>query len=84
MTCGLLQNDPADGEVAEVAYSGVALGICESTAIVFGNAIGANTTGEMQIASADEDKAIGQALETSSAVGDIIKVLVNITWYGTT
>jgi len=81
---GLLQNDPADGQAADVAYSGIALGITESTAIVFGNAVCSNTTGELQIVSADEVKCIGHALETSSAAGDIIKVLVNLSWYGTT
>lgn len=84
MTCGLLQNDPADGENAEVAYSGIAMGLCESTAIVFGNVVSSNTTGELQICPNDEAKVIGHALQTSSAVGDIIKVLVSLSWYGTT
>ena len=84
MFAGVLQNDPADGEAADVAYLGIAKGICESTAIVFGNVIGHNTTGELQIVSDDEHIAIGHALETSSAVGDIIKILVNPGWYGTT
>lgn len=84
MIAGLLQNDPADGETAEVAYSGIAMGICESTAIVFGNVVASNATGELQIVPNDEAKILGHALETSSAVGDIIKVLVNPGWYGTT
>ena len=84
MICGLLQNDPADGEAADVAYSGIALGITESTAIVFGNPVSSNTTGECQITPNDEAKVLGQALETSSAVGDIIKIMVSLSWYGTT
>ena len=84
MFAGVLQNDPADGEAADVAYIGIAKGLCESTAITYGNAIGHNTTGEMQIIDADESVVIGHALETSSAVGDIIKILVNPGWYGTT
>jgi hypothetical protein len=84
MVAGLLQNDPADGEAAEVAYSGIALGITESTAIVFGNVVSSNATGELQIVANDEAKVLGHALETSSAVGDIIKVLVSLSWYGTT
>ena len=84
MIAGLLQNDPADGEAAEVAYSGIAMGITESTAIVFGNVVASNATGELQIVPNDEAKVLGHALETSSAVGDIIKVLVNPGWYGTT
>ena len=82
--CGLLQNDPADGEAADVAYSGIAKGITESTAVTFGSAVVSNTTGELQIVAADENKAIGHALETSSAVGDVINVLVSLSWYGTT
>jgi len=84
MNCGLLQNDPADGERADVAYSGIAFGICESTAIVFGNPVSTNTTGELQIVDGDEAKCIGHALKTSSAAGDIIPVLVALSWYGTT
>jgi hypothetical protein len=84
MIAGLLQNDPADGEAAEVAYSGIAMGITESTAIVFGNVVASNATGELQIVPNDEAKILGHALETSSAVGDIIKVLVAPGWYGTT
>ena len=84
MNCGLMQNDPADGESADVAYSGIAYGICESTAITFGNPVSSNTTGELQITPNDEAIVIGHALETSSAVGDVIKVLVNLSWYGTT
>jgi len=84
MNCGLLQNDPTDGEHADVAYSGIALGLTESTAITFGNVVCSNTTGELQIIANDEAKVIGHALETSSAVGDVIKVLVALSWYGTT
>ena len=84
MIAGLLQNDPADGEAADVAYSGIALGICESTAITFGNVVASNATAELQIVPNDEARSIGNALETSSAVGDIIKVMVSLGWYGTT
>ena len=84
MIAGLLQNDPADGEAADVAYSGIAKGITESTAIVFGNVVASNATAELQIVPNDEAKALGHALETSSAVGDVIKVLVSLSWYGTT
>ena len=84
MIAGLLQNDPADGEAADVAYSGIALGICESTAITFGNVVVSNATAELQIVPNDEARSIGNALETSSAVGDIITVMVSLGWYGTT
>lgn len=83
MTCGLLQNDPTDGEAADVAYSGIAKGLCESTAIVFGDPVTTNATGELQIVTAAKDKCIGHALETSSAVGDVIKVLVSLSYYNT-
>jgi len=80
---GLLQNDPADGEAADVAVLGVAKGICESTAIAYGEAVTTNSTGELQKTTSDNDHIIGIALEASSAVGDIIRVLVNPSWLGT-
>ena len=81
---GLLQNDPADGEAAIVAVSGVAKGICESTAIAYGDKVTTNATGELQKTTTDEDMIVGIALEASSAVGDIISVLVQPSWFGTT
>ena len=81
---GLLQNDPADGEAADVAVSGIAKGICESTAIAYGDKVTTNSTGELQKTTTDEDMIVGIALEASSAVGDIIRVLVNPSWFGTT
>ncbi len=81
---GLLQNDPADGEAADVAVMGIAKGICESTAITYGGKVTTNSTGELQLTTTDEDMIVGIALEASSAVGDIIRVLVNPSWFGTT
>lgn len=85
MIAGILQNDPTDGQPADVAYEGVAYGITESTAIAFGSAVCSNATGEIQLAGAnDECKCLGQALEAGAAVGDVIKILVNLSWHGTT
>lgn len=81
---GLLQNDPADGEAADVAVLGIAKGICESTAITYGAPVTTNSTGELQLSVTDEDKILGQALEASSAVGDIISILLCPSWFGTT
>lgn len=80
---GLLQNDPSTGEVADVAFLGVAKGITEDTAVTFGSALEANTSGELHDASNDEAKIIGHALETSITTGNIISVLVNPSWFGT-
>ena len=85
MAAGILQNDPTDGQAADVAYRGVALGICESTAIAFGSPVCSNSTGELQVCGAvDEVKCLGRALAAGAAVGDIIPVLVSLSWYGTT
>ena len=85
MVAGILQNDPTDGQAADVAYRGVAKGICESTAIPYGSPVCSNSTGEIQLAGAqDEVKVVGRALVAGAAVGDIIPILVSLAWHGTT
>ena len=81
--CGLLQNEPEAGEAAEVAFSGIAKGICESTAVTYGGAVTSNSTGELQLTKTDNDQVIGRALAAGAAAGDIIPVLVNLGWRGT-
>ena len=73
---GLVQNDPAAGEAADVAALGVALGYA-STAITRGTALATNTTGQLETTSTDNYQVIGIALEAATAAGDIIRVLLN-------
>lgn len=81
---GILQNEPEAGEPAEVACLGIAKGITESTACTYGLPVSSNSTGELQKTQTDEDRVLGIALQTSSAAGDIIDVLISPSWFGTT
>lgn len=74
---GILQNDPdAEGEEAAVAVIGI------SKAVVDGNSVNiaaldplkVNASGHLVKAATDEDIFIAQALEASTADGDIIRV----------
>ena len=73
---GLLQNNPKSGEAAEVAYSGIAKAIAGTSTITVGAILGVNTTSRVVGTTTDNVQAIGKALAASSAIGDIIPVLL--------
>jgi len=73
---GVIQNDPADTEHASVAAIGVAKVLSGTSNITFGSLVGFNTTGQAVVRSGDNSMIIGQALEASSASGDIVTVLL--------
>lgn len=77
---GIVQNDPADGEPAEMVVSGPAIAIAGTSTITLGETLGFDTTGRvMDIAinsTTDQRPTIGYALEASGAVGDLIRVMV--------
>jgi len=75
MVVGVIQNDPADGQEAEVACLGVAKAAAE-TGITYGDYVTTSSTGRVKTTTTDGDSLVGIALEASSAAGDIIKVLV--------
>lgn len=70
---GILQNDPAAGEAAEVAALGIAKAVAGTSTVTKGAALSANSTG---VIGAVAGKVIGIALEAPTAKGDIIQVLV--------
>lgn len=72
---GVVQNDPAAGEPADVAF----LGICKAqaeTSVSFGSYLTCSSTGRVKATTSSGDHIIGKALEASSTGGDIIRVLL--------
>ena len=79
MHIGIVQNDPAADEPAEVACAGVALGKAGDS-ITIGQRLTALSTGTLSGTSggtASSQRLVGIALEAASA-GDIISVLVSL------
>ena len=74
---GVLQNDPADGEAAEVMFSGISK-VAAETSVAYGDAITVSTTGRAKTTTTDGDQILGIALEASSSAGDLIRCTVNI------
>lgn len=73
---GILQNDPASGEAAEVACVGICKALAE-TSVTYGCKLTVSSTGRVKATTTDKDEAIGIALKASSAAGDIIPVLLS-------
>ena len=72
---GVLQNDPASGEPAEVAAWGVAKAIAAAS-VTYGCKLTTNSTGQVAATTTDKDEIVAIALEASAAAGDIITVLL--------
>ena len=73
---GVLQNNPKSGDAAEVAYSGIAKAIAGTSTIVVGSLLTVNTTSRVVGTTTDNTQVVGKALAASSAIGDIIPVLL--------
>jgi hypothetical protein len=73
---GLVQNDPAAGQPAEVAAWGVALGIAGGS-ITAADKLTCNKTGELETTTTGGRPIVGTALEAATAQGDRIAVLVS-------
>jgi len=75
---GIIQNDPGDGEAANVAGVGSkCLALAGTSDLAAGELVGYNTTGQVVDHTTDGRYIIGQALEASSAVGDIVEVQIS-------
>jgi hypothetical protein len=72
---GIVQNDPAAGEVADVAFVGICKAAAEAS-VTYGSQLTTSTTGRVKTTTTDGDRIVGIALEASSAAGDIISVLL--------
>jgi len=74
---GVLQNAPAGGEAAEVAFDGLAKLKVATSTIAIGDRIGGNSTSLGTDAGVtDNAPYIARAIEASGAANDIITVLV--------
>lgn len=76
---GILQNDPNTGEAGAIMLGGISRCVSDGsgTAIVAGDPVKSDGSGRAIKAATDKDKAVGYALDGSSAAGIIISVLVN-------
>ena len=72
---GIVQNDPAAGEPAEVAFVGVCLGVAGS-AITLGDHLTSNKTGTLETVAATvaARPIVGRALNTVTTAGDLVTV----------
>lgn len=74
LAVGIVQNDPAAGEAALVANGGIALALAGVSDLAAGEVVGYNTTGQVVDHTTDNRRIIGQALDASTAVGDVVRV----------
>jgi hypothetical protein len=79
---GILQNDPEDGEEASVCILGLSIAVCGTGAgitqanLEAGGAVSANSTGIIHTV-LDNTHIVGYAVETASASGDLVTIIVN-------
>lgn len=75
---GILQNDPTDGEEADVVELGYSKAVVDGSAvaIVFDDPLAADASGHLVKEVTDNDAILAKARGASSAAGDIIPVLV--------
>lgn len=71
---GVVLNDPAAGEIALVADSGLVPALAGANNLAAGDNLGYNTSGQVVAHTTDNRRSIGKALEASTAVGDVILV----------
>ena len=77
---GVLQNDPTDGQPAEIVALGVTKVMCGSTAVTVGADIGWNAEGQANVRTAAGSRSAGTAIEASSADADIVSILLHGYW----
>jgi hypothetical protein len=74
---GVLQNDPDDaGKAATVRISGVSKVVC-GAAITKGDKVASDAAGKA-VTAASSDRVIGRALQTTTADGQILAVLLKV------
>lgn len=78
--CGVLQNDPTDGQAAEVAIQGVCKVLSEAS-VTAGDHVAASTTGRAKTTTTANNHVLGIALDTNAAAGDLIRVALAISNY---
>ena len=78
---GILQNNPADGEVAEVRFLGVSKMAMAATVALAAD-LGWNTTGQGSARSGATSKAFGRVVDASTTAADLSTVLLTGFWQG--
>lgn len=72
-TIGVLQNDPAANEAAEVAFAGVFKAAAEAS-VSIGDWVTASSTGRAKTTTTTSNYILGVALDASSTAGNIIRI----------
>jgi hypothetical protein len=72
---GVLMNDPADGEAADIAVLGIAKVQAEASQSA-GAWVTSSTTGRAKVTSTGNDDVVGKLLEASTDAGDIVAILL--------
>jgi hypothetical protein len=80
-TIGVLVNDPTSGEAAQVQVAGIAKVLGEAS-VAIGDAVTSSSTGRAKTTTTGGDKIIGTALDAVGSAGDLIRVLLNLSWMG--
>lgn len=80
-TIGVLVNDPTAGQAAQVQVGGIAKVLAE-TSVGIGDAVTSSSTGRAKATTTGGDKIIGTALDASGSAGDLIRVLLGVSWMG--
>jgi hypothetical protein len=70
---GVLQNDPAANEPAEVAFIGV-VKVAAEASVSIGDWVTSSSTGRAKTTTTDTNMAVGRALQASSTAGNIIRI----------
>ena len=76
LSIGVLQNNPADGEVAQVCIHGISKLLVGPTDVAINDRLGSDSTSRGADHTTDNQPVIALALEASSAAGDLIRVYV--------
>ena len=71
--CGVLQNDPAAGGEALVAFAGV-VKVAGEASVSVGDWLTASSTGRAKTTTTGGTTVIGRALEATGTAGDLIRV----------
>jgi hypothetical protein len=80
---GIVQNDPAAGEPADVAFLGIGKALAEAS-VAYGDPLTCSTTGRVKSTTTNGHRVVGYALEASSTAGDIIRVILSPAYFRST
>ena len=73
---GILLNNPADGEPAEIAALGVTWALAE-TGVTAGDHLACSATGRVKTTTSANDHVLGVAIDASSSAGDKIRIILS-------